>query len=195
MVTPHETIIVKVRPVRDQLLIIQEVLQAFQKACTIVGRLAIKHRTRHPMRLQNLSYPELCPKKPEPGDFKLPSQYAIRACNRIAHQLRLEKDGNPDPYPDRSFDVDSRLLSYDRSLQAISITTLAAIGVRGRPARDGVGRIKLAVSFDSKENKDLFETGRFLGGHVVVTARKAVLLIARIEPCPPKEEDLAPGHA
>ncbi len=170
----HLRIAFQVDPfVRSQLLVL---LKYFENACETIHRVAIEYKCSHSAGLQLLTYRMLTPET-GPG---LPSQYSVRAINRVSHQLRMRRRNLPDPYPSHSIDLDHHSCSLHKATSQIRITPPDA---RGRLQRKG---LTVRVILGPLRTKDLetWSSHHLLGAYLVIPTEGPVVLHARLTPKP-----------
>ena len=161
-------------PAPHQVATLREILAGFEVFCSTVRQVAAKHHTRHQAALHALCYRLLCPTGTKDG---LPTQFAIRAISRVSHQLRAEALGLDDPYPDRSFDLDSRCASLEPHLQALAISSADGRPFRGRTAQDARLRIPATMPADLPPGSMPY----LAGASLVLPRRGKPYLLARYE--------------
>jgi len=168
---------------------LDEILEAFTKADAILQDLSNKHRTSHQMALHALAYRSLTSIKLEdrhPSLSKpLPAQYAHRAIQRFAHQARARHANLPDPYPARSFDIDSRCADLRVADSTLAITTMASRGLVGGANREL--RLPLSLRIPSKADRLALASGRLLGGTITVSLRGPAKVTLRLQPEDPPQ--------
>ena len=181
---PFRTYRLKLRPEPEEQLRLEAILESFTRDCAHLHAVALKHGIWHPLRLQVLAYKELATR---PADqAPLPSQYIIRAIDRVAQQIRATKAKPPrrNPFPPQSFDLDARCCSFDAPTLSLRIQSMESKGVEPWLARSF--RLTLPLDFPDAATRESFSKERFLGGTLIVlTDGRPSILVARMAPPEP----------
>lgn len=186
------TIRARLVPTAQNRSLLKETALAYLTACRHVQALVRKTKVLNRYLLHLLVYRDLVtpPDNATPLDSAvatpLPSQLAIRACLRVTNQVQCKKKRKPNPYPHRSFDVDSKSLAYDASLQLVRLTTLLSIGQRGVQAKQA--RLRVPIQFENQVDRLAFESSIFVGGSLVFPRdpSEPLVLVAKLLAPPPK---------
>ena len=185
------TLTLELHPDPDTLDLMLRTFRAFREACALVTQTALKANTRDRGRLHALVYRKLCPlptSRKQPHQVPLPSQFAGLAIGRVIHQLKAKGQGQANPYPRRSYDVDARTLALEISQGCVRMAHLGSWNVRGSLGRQNRLEVPVALQGLSKEDLQLLTEGRFVAGHILLPPPGRPSLLLRID-----DEDLAPG--
>ena len=111
------TIAVKLEPNAEQAASLRETMQAFNRGCNHVAKIAFEKRQANKIAIQQFVYGSLR------SDFGLSSQMAIRCIAKAIEAYKRDKNIQPTFNPFGAIVLDDRLMSF-KSLSHVSMLTL-----------------------------------------------------------------------